>query len=540
MLPRPHMVTTINKPVFKLLLGVFLGAVMLGCKPPGPKALLDGKRHLENGRIAVAVDRLQAATRLIPTNANAWNYLGIACHSAGQISNAVVAYQNALRIDPDLSEVRLNLGSLQLEQGRFAEAKYEFTAYSLRRPGDPVGFKQLALAELQLGDLAAAESHARKATALAASDAEAWNALGLIQLRLRRNADSIQSFRSALEQQSSFAPARINLAVALQEAGDLSGALEAYRQYLKSTPRPSDADLIEHLIVQIEGESTPKPLLLTQNEPSRNPARIAPNIQTQMASIALAPQSARQVVPQRGARLVDTNKTSTSNVSSGRASPKAPVQLATSVGDISQSSVVATEKSDHVRALHPNSPRSLELATNVVSVAERERVAGARNTNPTVTKAAEKFAAQGARALAAKRYGEAADAFRSAVNVDPNWFQAQLNYSAAAIHAGRTEEAVRAGQRALALQPDSARARYNLALALKQAARYRDSAAQLEALLAENASDARAHLTLANLYADDLGQVELARRHYLKVLEIEPRHPQAAEINFWLASNPAK
>jgi hypothetical protein len=29
-----------------------------------------------------------------------------------------------------------------------------------------------------------------------------------------------------------------------------------------------------------------------------------------------------------------------------------------------------------------------------------------------------------------------------------------------------------------------------------------------------------------------------ARRHYLKVLAVNPANPQAADIQFWLSSNP--
>ena len=548
MLPRLFMVTTINKPVFKLLLGVFLGAVLIGCKPPGPKALFDGTRHLERGRLAAAVDRLQAATQLMPTNAHAWNYLGIACHRSGQLSNAVEAYQRALQVDPDLSEVRLNLGTLQLEQGRFAEAKSEFTAYSLRRPNDSAGFKQLALAELQGRELAAAESHAQKAVALAATDAEAWNALGLIQLRLRRNVDAVQSFKAALEQQNDFAAARINLAVALQETGSLPEALEQYRQYLKPKSRPSDADHIERVIAQIEAELKPKPVQLAQNESKRIPAQSAPNVQTEVVpiirteNVALtsAPPVARQPASRQEVRLAATTKPSATNVSTGRSSPKPPVLVASAAQSAAKAAIPPAEKNVRGTPLPADPPRTRDLSANAASTAENENVLNPRSTSSSTVEAAEKYAAQGAKALAARRYGEAADAFRAAVNADPAWFQAQLNYSAAAIEAGRTEEAVRAGQRALALQPDSARARYNLALALKQAARYHESAAQLEALLTAKPADARAHLTLANLYADDLGQAKLARAHYLKVLEIEPRHPRAGEIRFWLVSNPAK
>ena len=53
----------------------------------------------------------------------------------------------------------------------------------------------------------------------------------------------------------------------------------------------------------------------------------------------------------------------------------------------------------------------------------------------------------------------------------------------------------------------------------------------------ENPSDARAHLSLANLYAQQLQQASLARDHYQRVLEINPKHAEAAKIRYWLAAN---
>jgi Flp pilus assembly protein TadD len=47
-----------------------------------------------------------------------------------------------------------------------------------------------------------------------------------------------------------------------------------------------------------------------------------------------------------------------------------------------------------------------------------------------------------------------------------------------------------------------------------------------------------AHLTLANLYANRLGESAKARAHYRKVLELEPKHPESVAIRYWLAANP--
>ncbi len=91
---------------------------------------------------------------------------------------------------------------------------------------------------------------------------------------------------------------------------------------------------------------------------------------------------------------------------------------------------------------------------------------------------------------------------------------------------------------ALAINPVSVKARFNLALALQKASYPGDAAAELEKLLADNPSEARAHVALANLYAQQLGQPARAREHYLRLLELDPQHPQATAIRYWLEANP--
>jgi tetratricopeptide (TPR) repeat protein len=88
------------------------------------------------------------------------------------------------------------------------------------------------------------------------------------------------------------------------------------------------------------------------------------------------------------------------------------------------------------------------------------------------------------------------------------------------------------------LSPSSADARYNFALALKQGGYLTDAAGELERLVSGTTPDSRARLALANLYAQQLRQPAKAREHYNKLLEDEPRHPQADSIRRWLVQNP--
>ena len=125
-------------------------------------------------------------------------------------------------------------------------------------------------------------------------------------------------------------------------------------------------------------------------------------------------------------------------------------------------------------------------------------------------------------------------AYRQAVEADPSFFEAQYNLGVAAFDAGDWAEALSAFERALVLKPDNSDARLNFALSLDRANYPVDAARELEILLARVPNMVDAHATLARLYAEKLGDPDKARAHYTRVLQLDPRHPQAPAIRRWL------
>ena len=73
---------------------------------------------------------------------------------------------------------------------------------------------------------------------------------------------------------------------------------------------------------------------------------------------------------------------------------------------------------------------------------------------------------------------------------------------------------------------------------MKQGSYTHDAVSELQRILEAKPDEARAHLTLANLFAQQLEDADKARPHYVKVIELEPRNPQASAIRFWLAAHP--
>src|ERR1035438_4154531 len=127
MLPPTPMLATKNLPRPGAIGFLALAILIAGCMPSGPRALLKGKKLLERGDYAGAVAQFKNATSLLATNAQAqaWNYLGVACQYAGQPTNAVTAYKRALELDRDLMEVHYNLGCLWLERNKPDTAENE-------------------------------------------------------------------------------------------------------------------------------------------------------------------------------------------------------------------------------------------------------------------------------------------------------------------------------------------------------------------------------------------------------------------------------
>jgi tetratricopeptide (TPR) repeat protein len=137
-----------------------------------------------------------------------------------------------------------------------------------------------------------------------------------------------------------------------------------------------------------------------------------------------------------------------------------------------------------------------------------------------------------------QQWTDALGAYQNAAKLDPSWFEAQYNSGVLAWRQRNYDQSLAAFELALAIQPASVDARYNFALALKAAGYMTDAADELKKILSAKPGEARAHLALANLSALQLRDSAQARQHYLKVLELDPHNPEAANIQFWLSANP--
>lgn len=592
MLPRAAMLAIKNRAGSEIVIFLAFTVFLVGCTPAGPRALLEGKRLIADGQYSQAVERLKIATSLLATNAQAWNYLGVAYHRTGQPTNAEAAYRKALALNRDLVEAHFNLGCLCLEQNKLDAARAELTTYTMRQPKSVDGWLKLGTVQLRTHELAVAEKTFNYALYLDSKNGEAMNDLGVIQLQRNRPYEAATWFAAALKQQPKFPPALLNLAtVSQRHLNDRATALQRYREYLALTPRQPNWDAVNGIVQGLESQMPMTRQAITNamtqtvtnanatktqiTSASRTPAgqgQLPATVTKTSLSPALSAATNVEVVKLPPPPTIKSSPdivTSTAPVLSTHMETATTTPAPAAVAEVPKPAKKsflqrlnplnlfrsAPNPPPKITPLPPATPTTADVSRSTVSTAtapvvDKTSVSPATRSFPRYSyispvkpiagdrdKAARAFA-QGSQAQQASRLTEAAQSYRQATQVDPSYFEAYYNLGFVSFHLRNYSQALEAYEYSLAIRPESPDARYNFALVLKAAGYPLDSAEELERILAANPNETRAHLALGNLYAQQLADLSKARAHYLKVLELEPRHPQASDIRFWLAANP--
>jgi tetratricopeptide (TPR) repeat protein len=553
------------------------------CMPAGPRALLEGESLFRARKYTQAIDKLRVATDLLPGDGRAWNYLGLASHYAGQTQMAVRAYQRALTCRPAPTAARFNLGCLYLEGNNLPAAMEELITYTQSEPKSAEGWLRLGVAQLRSRQYPAAESSFSLALQLNASLAEGWNGLGLIRSSRGSYREASNYFNAALRYAPNYPAALLNQAIVLhQYLKNRPQALLKYREYLAAAGNVENLNEVQAIVAQLDQELAPaivtppasnatpqmptqtvftakSPLIRTQITTASKtslPLSVAPGSTgtttpppATLTTIAVGPTPGKPVYT----ASLSTNLVRPAAGKTTAAPPRADISMA---GEEPRSQKTPSPVTDVAmtkpsRALPPKSiepgfessktisPKPPTSATSSPVLPgtgrypyQRTLMLSAGNRDE-----AEAVYQTGLKEQKAGRVLSAIQAYQKAIQSDPSYFEAHHNLGALAFQAGDVSLSLYAYERALIVHPAATGTRYNFALALERANFLQDAAAELEKVLVAVPSDTRARLALANLYAQQLSQPLLARQHYEKLLAIDPQHPQAAAIRYWLAAN---
>lgn len=174
-------------------------------------------------------------------DAEALHLEGIAHQEAGRFDQARATYEKVLALVPEAAVTRSNLGNVLRSQGKLIDAIAAHHAALNCDPTYAKGWVNLALTLEDAGEIDAALTAARRASALAPNEPDIRHALGNIELAAGHPEVAVENFLMTLQANPRHGRALLNLAVALKEAGAMTAGTTALETLIAFEPDNVDA-----------------------------------------------------------------------------------------------------------------------------------------------------------------------------------------------------------------------------------------------------------------------------------------------------------
>lgn len=195
----------------------------------------------EAGNIPEAIDAWQHALELRPTDANLHHRLSLALASHGQRPEAISHFRQALQIQPDHAEALAHLGVALAEQGQRQEAIACFQRTLRLHPTAAPTLHNLGVALAQEGRLAEAQETLERAVQLRPDYADALYTLGTVLNQQRRRDEAVVYLRRCLQIQPQHAGACNNLGLVLTEMKQPHEAIVFLQHAVRLRPSMKEA-----------------------------------------------------------------------------------------------------------------------------------------------------------------------------------------------------------------------------------------------------------------------------------------------------------
>lgn len=383
------------------------------------------------GDNAGALQPMQRAAQLSPTDAEALANLGIVFAALARPAEAEAAYRHALALDPRFAPAHGNLGAALQAQGRLDEAEASYRRAIALKPDYARAHGNLGAVLLERHRFADAEACFRKALQLQPGNAEAHCNLGTTMMRLGRLLEAEASQRHALALQPDRAETLSNLGATLCQLDRLDESERCLRRAREL--RPDDADTLIRLGITLKALG-----------------RAAEAEGTALQVLGISPDSAH-VHAQLGMLLKSLGRIAAAESCLRKALELDPdhVDAHSYLGNLLRDDGRVDEAISHFRravAVAPDNPAALgNLAVALM----------------------EKF-----------QLTEAEECARRALALNPDSAALHGNLGGVLSHLGRVDEAVASYRQALALDPQNAMSHSNLLFCLSHATNL-DSAALL-------------------------------------------------------------
>ena len=162
--------------------------------------------------------------------------MGKALEHAQQPAAAILAYQSAAQIDPDVAEANYRMGMLFLSRNQLKAAAACFVQEVKHHPENRPAARQLGIAYARLGDSKSAIRQLEPIVRTHPEDAEAWAALGFAYMGAKRTGEADSALRRAISLRAGVSAWHRDLGVVLAAEGRTTEARREYRRAAEIDP----------------------------------------------------------------------------------------------------------------------------------------------------------------------------------------------------------------------------------------------------------------------------------------------------------------
>lgn len=213
---------------------------VLRTKSDDVDALIDrGQIQIASGRLSDAVGTLQNVIKNNPDSGLAYYHLGVAFERLKNPEQAVKAWQDAVRLRPDLVEAQRALALVALRKGDMAELERLSTQIVNLQPTSAEGYSMRALARIRSGQLTQAEPDVHGAISVAPHSVSGYLQLGNLHLAKRNFREAERAYQQALQCDEGSSDALAGLMSVYVGENKLASAFAAARIQIAKVPGSS-------------------------------------------------------------------------------------------------------------------------------------------------------------------------------------------------------------------------------------------------------------------------------------------------------------
>ena len=185
------------------------------------------------GRVDDAVDVMQVAARLLPSDAGVHNNLGLTLLELGRPMEAEESLRQSVQLGADLAEPHYNLALTLKEIGKLEEAQALCRRAIELKPDYAQAHNVLGTLLLKSSKWEDAEASSGLAVEFKPTYAEAYNNLAIAQTRLGKLDQARFNFQKAIELRGEYPSAMLNLAHLLHYEDDCNAESDALNKSIR-------------------------------------------------------------------------------------------------------------------------------------------------------------------------------------------------------------------------------------------------------------------------------------------------------------------